>query len=919
MANKDKLMLRYIVFVLFVFVFSQTKASPELIRSWDGIYEYRLKNGMSILLAPDSDQKVIHADLVYLTGSLADPEGASGTAHFLEHMMFKGTTQRTGTQLIAGLQEQGIQFNATTSFDRTRYSAMFSADQRKLDFLLELEAERMVAPVFSESDMSAELEVVRQEITRAQNDSLAMFSQQLLAEAWDGKFYGRSVMGSYDELSNVTLKDLRQFHDHYYQPNNAVLVLTGGFEVDQALSSVNDLFAKIKPSFHVINRIEYMSPKNTGSTIQVQQGEINILALGYELPPSQDNRNDAVIILAEMLAGEPHGRLYHSLVTSGKAQSVFVIPQLFRQGGQVIIGAVLGQGQSMQVIQQELMVQIKRLQEEPILAEELARIQTSRRPLKDLILNDTASLSDVLSEAVAHDNWLLHFQRHDQVEKLVPSQVQTDIEKLFADKVPVVGMLLTTLEEELDSFSDKTQELSRNDRDVALVKADLTASASEKIMAEVEIPDVAEFNAYIRTIETSIQRGELSNGMKVALRSLPESEDLVRGHLNLRFGNIENLKGTQALSDLAGTLIIRGTQKRSYQELVDKVNQLGAGFQIMPKQGMLSVNFASPKENVTEVLHLISEVLREPAFPKSEFDLVKRQQMQALMTPVYQPSNVANRALQRYTEQDYPQYDIRRNIESNDMQQLLKKVTMEDVQQFHQDYYGAQYGEVALSGNFDSEQTKETLETLFGSWMSPSPYQSVIAKHRHQSPVRQEVRAGKTGGYYQGRIYFSANTDTEENVELFIVEHILGRNPLASRLGKRLREQEQLTYDIRSSIRVPTQGDHAFVSIRGDFSAGQGVRLADIVKEEVNRIAEFGISQYELDLAKSTILGKRRRALNDDKKILGLLPKQLAEGTKMETWAVRNKAYAEASLEKVNAAARRYFKANEMVEFIATP
>lgn len=62
MANKDKLMLRYIVFVLFVFVFSQTKASPELIRSWDGIYEYRLKNGMSILLAPDSDQKVIHAD-----------------------------------------------------------------------------------------------------------------------------------------------------------------------------------------------------------------------------------------------------------------------------------------------------------------------------------------------------------------------------------------------------------------------------------------------------------------------------------------------------------------------------------------------------------------------------------------------------------------------------------------------------------------------------------------------------------------------------------------------------------------------------------------------------------------------------------------------------------------------------------------
>ncbi|PYF79597.1 zinc protease [Marinomonas alcarazii] len=910
-------MLRYIVFVLFVFVFSQTKASPELIRSWDGIYEYRLKNGMSILLAPDSDQKVIHADLVYLTGSLADPEGASGTAHFLEHMMFKGTTQRKGPQLLAGLQEQGIQFNATTSFDRTRYSARLNADYRKLDFLLELEAERMSAPVFSESDMNVEVEVIRQEIAKAKNDVVAMFSQQLLAEAWSGKGYGRSVLGSYDELQSVKLQDLRQFHTNYYHPNNAVLVLTGGFDLDQALSSVHDRFAKIKPSAHAIHSIKYIPSKNTESTIHVQQGGLNILALSYELPPSQDERNTALVALAEMLAGEPHGRLYQSLVVPGKAQSVFVIPQFFRQGGQVIIGAVLGQGQSPQVIQQEFIAQIERLREQPIPMEELARIQTMRRPLKNLILNDAASLSDVLSEAAAQGNWLLNFQRHDQVEKLTPVQLQVHVETLLADKKPVVGYLLALQEE--NSVSDNTKEPLSSDRSATSTKRHSGVSAGEKAAIELDMPDVEEFNAYIRTIENSILRDKLSNGMKVALRPLPDSKDLIRGHLNLRFGNPDTLKGTQAVSDLVGTLLIRGTHKRSYQELIDRVNQLGAGFHVMPKRGMLSVRFASPPGKVTEVLGLIAEVLKVPAFTEREFDLVKRQQMQALMTPVTQPVDIVNRALRRYTEQHYSQQDVRRHLEPKEMQQQLEKVTRETVQQFHRDYYGAQHGEVAISGNFDSEQIKEALEVLFGNWMSRSTYEPIVIMHNNHMPIRQSLKSSSNSGYYNGRIYFAANSKSVEDAELFIIEHVLGRHPLASRVSRRLREQEQLSYDIRSSIRVPTQGDYAFVSIRGDFSAGQGMRLADAVKEEVARIADFGISQYELDLAKSTILDSRRQTLNNEIKVLGLLSKQLAEGTTMESWIDRNNEYAGVTLDGVNEVASRYFKVDEMVEILAVP
>jgi len=916
-------MFRYIaLFVLTLSVHAvQAAALPERMKSWEGITEYRLENGMSILLAPDATQGVIHVDLVYLTGSLADPDQFGGMAHFLEHMMFKGTAQRTGEQLLTGLRERGIQFNATTSFDRTRYSAMFSADQAKLDFLLNLEAERMVSPVFSEADMSAELDVIRQEIARAQNDPLAMLGAQMSAQAWNGEAYGRSVLGRYDELRRLTPEDLRQFHAHYYHPNNTVLVLTGGFEIEPALASITEHFATISPSSHAINVPKMPSLRYGQGEARVYQGNLNVFALGYGLPPGLDEHNAMLAVLADVLAGEPHGRLYRSLVVPGKVQSVFALPQLFRQGGQFMVGATLAKGQSHQVVQPMFTAQLEALLEQPVTADELARAQASMRSLKGLIMNDPASLSDILSESAALGDWQLQLRRLARVDALELQQVQAQIESLLANKKPVMGYLLTEQENEGKGWLSKVRALlSDGDTTVASI-ARPQPSVPDGVVTTLsgELPDLDEFNAHIRSIEQCIQRDELSNGMKVALRPLPGTSGMVSGQLNLRFGDQGSLRGTQAVSRLTGLLLMRGTHNRSYQDVVDRTNQLGAGFSVVPQGGMLVVRFVSPAENLEELLQLIAEVLQKPSFPQQEFELVRRQQRQALQTPSDNPAEVALVELRRQTETDYPQGDIRRYLEPEEMIAALDAVTRDDVVRFHQDFYGAQHGEIALSGDFDSAQITATLETLWGSWMSLAPYQRILAMHRDQPPVRRKVDAGSTGGHYLGRIYFAANSDTEEDAEIFLVEHILGRHPLASRLGKRLREQEQLTYDLRSSIRVPTTGDHAFVSIHGDFTAGQGERLANIVKEEVARIAEFGITQHELDLAKRTILSERRRALNNDQTILGLLPRQLAEGTTMESWIIRNQEYTEAGLEQVNAAARRYFNAAKMVEIIAGP
>lgn len=906
-------MVRAVAFVNFIVCASCASCAfgsepLELMRQWEGISEYRLENGMTVVMAPDNSASAIHFDLIYRTGSLADPKGQSGTAHLVEHMMFKGTLQRTAEQLVEGLRERGIHFNATTSFDRTRYSAVFDSDPAKLDYMLALEAERMTGLLLSETNINSEVQVIKQEIARSQDSPLTSLGEKLLEKAWNKKGYGRPVLGTYNELRNITPELLTQFHEHHYQPDNAVLVITGGFDPALALDAVSQRFSDITPSNRVATVPVSLAPAHEAGVAEVHQGHVNVVVVGYEVPPAEDNRNTALAVLADVFAGEPHGRLYQALVIPGRAQGVFAMQQAFQHGGQYLFGVILTEGQSHIAVQQALLEQIKGLRTNPVSDEELRRAKDAIRPMKTRVMRDPNVLSDTLSESVAVGNWHLQLQRFDEIEALNLRQVQEQSEALLSNQTPVIGHLLT------DQYLAASKP-SRLPRQSAGVAQPVTLAAT---VSTAEIPDVAAFNAHVMAVERGIQRSQLRNGMKIALRPLPKTSGLVQGNLNLRFGDLKHLQDKKAISDLAGTLLIRGSQTLSHQGIVDRVNRLGAVFSVVPNGGTLIVRFESSRDSLPELLELIAEVLQQPSFPPHEFELVKRQRLQALRVPSNTLAEVADLELRRQVEA-YPEGDIRRRVESKEMLAAVEAVTRDDVLRFHKAFYGAQYGELAISGDFDPEEVVKQLEVLFGSWMSKAPYFDEPASHRTVTPGRHQIETVSSSGHYIGRLYFPVNGMSKDAAALFIAEHILGRHPVASRLGKRLREQEKLSYSIRSSIRIPTSGNTAWISVQGDFSAGEGIRLADIVKEEISKLADSGITQHELNMAKKNILDERYRQVRIDRHVQEMLTGQLHEGVTMASWVARNDAFSSVSLEQVNSAIRRYFKAGNIVEVIAGP
>ena len=189
----------------------------------DGVSEYRLDNGLTVLLAPDVSQPTITVNITYRVGSRHEGYGETGMAHLLEHLLFKGTPAIVN--LPQELSRRGMRPNGTTSQDRINYFESFAANDESLDWALGMEADRMVNALIAEKDLRSEMTVVRNEMERGENSASGILMQKTLATAYQWHGYGRSVIGARSDVENVRIENLRAFYRTYYQPDNAVLIV----------------------------------------------------------------------------------------------------------------------------------------------------------------------------------------------------------------------------------------------------------------------------------------------------------------------------------------------------------------------------------------------------------------------------------------------------------------------------------------------------------------------------------------------------------------------------------------------------------------------------------------------------------------------------------------------------------------------
>ena len=328
-------------FVLFAFLNAFTKPADAT-----NVREFVLDNGLKILLLEDHKSPAVTFQVWYRVGSRNERDGKSGLAHFLEHMMFKGTPTTKPEEYSRIIAKNGGRSNAFTSSDVTVYFATMSRD--KIGVEIELEADRMANALLGDTYFEPEKKVIQEERRlRTDDNPSSALGEVAGAIAYTVHPYRRPVIGWMDDIQNLSRQDLVDFYKLYYAPNNAYIVVTGDFSTEEILAKIKSAFEKI-PRGAEPPKVRAEEPPQRGErrVILKKEAELPFLLMYYHAPNLKSPDNYALDLLSLVLAGGRSSRLYHELVYQKRIarsidadySSVSIDPTGFSVTGQLMPG-----------------------------------------------------------------------------------------------------------------------------------------------------------------------------------------------------------------------------------------------------------------------------------------------------------------------------------------------------------------------------------------------------------------------------------------------------------------------------------------------------------------------------------------------------------------------------------------------------
>ena len=885
----------------------QTMAAQELpegvteVASVEGITEYRLDNGLRFLLFPDQSKQQITVNVTYMVGSRHEGYGETGMAHLLEHLVFKGTPDHPN--IPDELTERGAFPNGTTWFDRTNYFETFPASEDNLAWAIDLEADRMVNSFIAAEDLESEMTVVRNEWESGENQPLSVLMKRVMSAAYDWHNYGNATIGARADVENVPIERLQAFYRKYYQPDNALVVIAGRFDPEYAIGLVAEEFGAIpRPDRTGANRLfdTYTAEQAQDGqrTVTLRRvGDVQLVMAAHHVPPGSHEQFAAVDVLTHILATEPAGRLYTNLVEPGLAASAFSFNFQLNQPGVMLAAA-----QVREEAAAALLATFDEMVEAPPSEEEVERARTEYLSSIELAFNNPQGIALQLSEWASMGDWRLFFLHRDRLEQVTPTAVHQVAQAYLRPSNRTIGYYYPTEETPARAEIPAAP-------DVAALVANYTG---REAVAEGEAFDPTPANIDQRTVTTT-----LSNGVEVALMPKENRGDAVNVQFSFRHGTEAALMGRATAGSLAGSMLMRGTTRRSRQEISDELDRLRAQGSVNGSALSTGGSFTTVRENLSAVLRLAGEVLREPAFDPDEFDLLREERLAAIEQQQSEPQALVFQAFNRHLNQypaDHPRYSttFEENIER------LNAATVEEARAFWSAFYGAEGGTIGVVGDFDPDETLAVLEEVFGDWEAPEPYERVADPYVETETVSVDIETpDKANAWMVAVTTFRMRDDDPRYPALRMADYMLGGGFLNSRLATRIRQEEGLSYGVGSQLAVPPVDDGGLFLTYAIFSPENGDRVVEAFRDELRRALEEGFTQEELDAAKSGYLDAQQNGRSNDSALASQLSNNLFTNRTMEFIAAQEAAVGALTLEEVNSALRDYVSLDNISVFRA--
>jgi zinc protease len=811
--------------------------------------KYQLDNGLTVILAPEDSDPLVHVDVTYHVGSAREDIGKSGFAHFFEHMMFQGSENVGDQQHFKIITEAGGTLNGTTNRDRTNYFETVPANQ--LEKMLWLESDRMgfLLDAVSQEKFEIQRSTVKNERAQRYDNRPYGLIWERMAEALypEGHPYSWQTIGYVEDLDRVDVNDLKAFFLRWYGPNNAVITIGGDIDVEQTLAWVNKYFGSIPRGPEVDNAPKQPAKLEENKFITLEDRiQQPMVMIAWPTTYSGEANQASLDTLSSVLGSGTNSLLYQDLVKTQKAVDAGSFHDCAELSCNFYVYAMGDSGEKgdLSKLYDELMQSLNKFSKEGVTKDRLDQLKGQAEA--DAIF----ALESVKGKVTQLASNQTFFGQPDLIEKQL-EQIRAvrpeSVEKAYSDFIQGKNKVTLSV--------------------VPKGKVDLAVKPATFVTPKRTLPEYQKITddqlAYRRAtdnFERSVQPPagapveatmpklygiHFDNGSEL-LGTVSTETPTVMMQFSLPAGTRFVDKGKEGLAQLTAAMLQEGTTKRSVEDIQAELDKLGSMISVEASGYTTNISVSSLAKNLAPTLKIVEEMLLSPAFKEEDFERVKVQALEGLVYEQQNPSWMASQASRQVLYGDSVFARPKDGTQAG-----LNALTLNDVRDFYTQHYTPQSAQIVVVGDISKQDIQKQL-AFWSSWedeaaplyapqsILPLGEQKIHLVDKPGAPqsvvmlVRQGMPYDATGDFYLSQL---ANFNLSGNFN--------------SRINQNLREDKGYTYGAFGyfSGNVETGSVVFTAQVRADSTVASIVEM----ENELNEYSQAGMTDDEMTFMRQAV------------------------------------------------------------------
>jgi zinc protease len=844
-----------------------------------------LKNGLRVIIVPNTLAPVATIVVNYEVGSNQAPDHFPGTAHALEHMMFRGSPGLSGEQLANVTAAVGGFFNADTQQTVTQY--FFTVPVQDLDVALHIESLRMRAILADEKSWKQEKKAIEQEVAQDLSNPQYVAYTRLLASLFKGTPYAHTPLGTRPSFDKTSAAMLKKFHDTWYAPDNAVMIICGDVQPQDTLEQVKGLFEdiparKIPPVADV--RLQPVKPKTFDLKTDLPYG---LIMMAFRLPGSNSSSSAAVQILSDVLDSQ-RGTLY-SLVTEGKALSAGFSTSIFPQTAMGYAVVAFPKGADTTALIEKIRKILADNAQNGFSPDLVKAAKRQEITAAELEKNSSFELAMAWSQAVVLEGRASPAEDLEAIRQVSTEDVNAITRKYLNPQQTVVAVLRPQASGKAISSGAFRKVESFALKETASVEIPQWA---QKSWQRLEIP-VSNVNPSVIT---------LSNGLKLIVQPENVSRTVsVYGHIR-NHPDMTEPRGQEGVDQVLEALFSYGTaslDRLAFQKALDDIGAVesaGSDFSLQ----VLSDHFDAG-------VRLLADNMLQPALPEKAFRIVRQQVAATVAGQLQSPDYLTHQALRHAL---FPQKDPTLRQATPDS---VKALRLPDVRAYYQRIYRPDLTTIVIIGNVKVETARAVVNKYFGPWEARGPKPNVLLPAVPDN--RPSAVTVPNNSRVQDRVILAEtlqlNRSDPDYYALQLGNHVLGGGFYATRLYRDLREKTGLVYHIDASFDVDKT--RALYIVRYACDPPNVSSAHAIITRNLQAMQTDPVTPEELKVAKAMVLREIPLSESSLKSIAFGLISRTELNLPLQEPSLAAKHYLALTADQVRAAFARHLRPQDLV------